>query len=227
MPGIRGLLFVFWCLDVLAVCATSNDQAVDNSRTLSRRKRYLIFPEGSNLQLVFCLTVGTYAKENDVVMGLTAALAWELPSTFDKKVSQLLHRRSRSVMFPKIEALLQSTGLDGKACVLRALCEAAQRDPSDLGKGSLIQELLHAVFTLYEQLPSTSCHVRLITEVCVYVENFKTENAGFWTLYGSLPTDGGRFERSEDQAYERAYQTREDCGHLYPTCRYSIYELEF
>ncbi|CAD1473154.1 unnamed protein product [Heterotrigona itama] len=190
MPGIRGLLFAFWCLDVLAVCAMGNDQAIDTvPRTLSRRKRYLIFPEGSNLQLVFCLTVGTYAKENDVVMGLTAALAWELPSTVDKKVSQLLHRRSRSVMFPKIEALLQSTGLDGKACVLRALCEAAQRDPSDLGNGSLVQELLHAIFT--------------------------------------LPTDGGRFERSEDQAYEHAYQAREDCGHLYPTCRYSIYELEF
>lgn len=51
MPGIRGLLFVFWCLDVLAVCATSNDQAIDNPRTLSRRKRYLIFPEGSNMQV--------------------------------------------------------------------------------------------------------------------------------------------------------------------------------
>lgn len=52
MPGIRGLLFVFWCLDVLAVCATSNDRAIDIvPRTLSRRKRYLIFPEGSNLQV--------------------------------------------------------------------------------------------------------------------------------------------------------------------------------
>lgn len=60
------------------------------------------------LQLVFCLTVGTYAKENDAVMGLTAALAWELPSQVDSKISELLHRRSRSVVFPKIEALLQS-----------------------------------------------------------------------------------------------------------------------
>ncbi|XP_043590633.1 uncharacterized protein LOC122571226 [Bombus pyrosoma] len=187
MPGIRGLLFVFWCLDILAICATDN--TTHAARTLSRRKRYLIFPEGSNVQLVFCLTVGTYAKENDVVMGLTAALAWELPSEVDEKVAQLLHRKSRSVMFPKIEALLQSTGLDGRACVLKALCEAAQRNPSDLGKGSLVQELLHAIFT--------------------------------------LPRDGGRFERSEDQAYEQAHQSGQDCGHLYPTCRHSIYELEF
>lgn len=42
---------------------------------------------------------------------------------------------------------LNSTGLDGRACVMRALCEAAQRNPSDLGKGTLVQELLHAIFT--------------------------------------------------------------------------------
>lgn len=40
-----------------------------------------------------------------------------------------------------------STGLDGRACVMKALCEAANRDPSDLGKGTLVQELLHAIFT--------------------------------------------------------------------------------
>lgn len=47
-------------------------------------------------------------KENDVIMGITAALAWELPSKVDSKLSKLLDRKSRSVMYPKIEALLQS-----------------------------------------------------------------------------------------------------------------------
>lgn len=42
---------------------------------------------------------------------------------------------------------IDSAGLDGRACVMRALCEAAQRDPSLLGKGTLVQELLHAIFT--------------------------------------------------------------------------------
>ncbi|XP_017799416.1 PREDICTED: uncharacterized protein LOC108580218 [Habropoda laboriosa] len=114
--------------------------AIEQSRILSRQKRYLIFPEGSNLQLVYCLTVGTFAKENDVVMGMTAALAWELPSKVDSKISELLHRSS----------MLQS-----------------------------------------------------------------------------LPKDGGRFERSEDQAYEHAYLSRENCEQLYPSCRHSIYQLEF
>ncbi|CAL7939726.1 unnamed protein product [Xylocopa violacea] len=187
MLGIRGLSFVLTCLDFLAICAAN--RPIDASKTLSRPKRYLLFPEGSNVQLVYCLTIGTDVIENDVVVGMTAALAWELPSEIDTKTSELLHRRSRSVVFPKIEALLQSTGLDGRACVMKALCEAAQRDPADLGKRSLVQELLHAVFT--------------------------------------LPSDGGRFERTEDQAYEHAYRSKEDCGQLYPSCRHSIYELEF
>ncbi|KZC06091.1 PREDICTED: uncharacterized protein LOC107194441 [Dufourea novaeangliae] len=146
MPNVRRLSLVVACFDFLMICA--NERPIGASRTLSRPKRYLIFPEGSNLQLVFCLTVGTYARENDVVMGMTAALAWELPSKVDNKISELLHRRSRSVVFPKIEALLQSTGLDGRACVMRALCEAGQRDPSNLGKGAFVNELLHAIFTL-------------------------------------------------------------------------------
>lgn len=136
MPGIRGFTFALVCLHFLAICVAEN--ATGNARILSRPKRYLIFPEGSNIQvlfipgesnnfdplagitldsfevivsiwqLVFCLTVGTYAKENDVVMGITAALAWELPSKVDSKISELLHRRSRGIAFPKIEALLQS-----------------------------------------------------------------------------------------------------------------------
>ncbi|XP_043677023.1 uncharacterized protein LOC122633318 [Vespula pensylvanica] len=115
---------------------------------LSRQKRYLIFPEGSNLQLVYCLTIGAYGRNDDLVMGLTAALAWELPSKVDSKISDLLHRRSRSVMFPKVEAFLQSTGIDGRSCVMKALCEAGQRHPSQIGKGTFVQELLHVIFTL-------------------------------------------------------------------------------
>ena len=62
---------------------------------------------------------------------------------------------TRKIKFLKWR-FIYSTGLDGKACVLRALCEAAQRDPSDLGKGSLIQEVLHAIFTWVSDLSITS-----------------------------------------------------------------------
>lgn len=42
-----------------------------------------------------------------------------------------------------------------------------------------------------------------------------------------LPRDGARFERSEDRAYDRAYEAGGSCERLYPTCRYSIYDVDF
>lgn len=49
MQGIRDLFLVFACLHFLAICVSEN--AIDAPTTLSRRKRYLIFPEGSNMQV--------------------------------------------------------------------------------------------------------------------------------------------------------------------------------
>lgn len=49
MQGIRDLFLVFACLHFLAICVSGN--AIDAPTTLSRRKRYLIFPEGSNMQV--------------------------------------------------------------------------------------------------------------------------------------------------------------------------------
>ncbi|XP_018398322.1 PREDICTED: uncharacterized protein LOC108776260 [Cyphomyrmex costatus] len=194
MSDYRLSFLVGWlnCLIFFAGSTVVHENATEVDvapRILSRPERYLIFPQGSNFQLVYCLTIGAYGRDGDLVLGLTAALAWELPNKVDSKISNLLHRRSRSVVYPKMEAFLQSTGLDGRSCVMRALCEAGQRDPAQIGTGSFIQELLHAIFT--------------------------------------LPKDGARFERSEDRAYDRAYETSGDCERLYPTCRHSIYDVDF
>jgi len=40
-----------------------------------------------------------------------------------------------------------SQGKDGKACVLKAICKAAGRRREDVGKGSFLEETLHAIFT--------------------------------------------------------------------------------
>ncbi|XP_063368155.1 uncharacterized protein LOC134656524 [Cydia amplana] len=54
---------------------------VGESKILSRRKRYLIFPDGSSLQLVFCTQNHGYIQLSDIVwIGNTAALAWTLPT---------------------------------------------------------------------------------------------------------------------------------------------------
>lgn len=54
---------------------------------LHRQKRYLLFPEGSSFQLVFDLIIPIIDYTNFAILGITCAVAWELPS---KPPSELL-----------------------------------------------------------------------------------------------------------------------------------------
>ncbi|XP_030376313.1 uncharacterized protein LOC115625414 [Scaptodrosophila lebanonensis] len=54
---------------------------------LHRHKRYLLFPEGSSFQLVFDLIIPIVDYTNFAIMGITCAVAWELPS---KPASELI-----------------------------------------------------------------------------------------------------------------------------------------
>ncbi|KAG5863564.1 hypothetical protein JTB14_013322 [Gonioctena quinquepunctata] len=64
--------------------------------SLSRRKRYLTFPAGSSLQLVYCLTVPSVGVGEIFTFGATAALAWELPT----EVDQLLFKKTTTTEAP-------------------------------------------------------------------------------------------------------------------------------
>ncbi|XP_073819315.1 uncharacterized protein [Musca autumnalis] len=55
---------------------------------LKRKRRYLEFPEGSSFQLVYDLIVGMVDYTNYLILGVTVALAWELPS---KPPSEILN----------------------------------------------------------------------------------------------------------------------------------------
>ncbi|XP_075979650.1 uncharacterized protein LOC142978919 [Anticarsia gemmatalis] len=53
----------------------------EGSRALSRRKRFVIFPDGSSMQLVFCTQMMAVIPIGDIFLfGHTASLAWTLPS---------------------------------------------------------------------------------------------------------------------------------------------------
>ncbi|XP_020288841.1 uncharacterized protein LOC109857173 isoform X1 [Pseudomyrmex gracilis] len=127
------------------------------NESLARRERevgtkYLIFPQGSNVQLVYCLTVGTYAKPQGIfTVGVTAGLAWELPHRNTvpyRKPAEVYHRRSRRELYRKVELMLKTQAKNGKACVLKAICKAARRERENVGKGTFVEEILHAVFSL-------------------------------------------------------------------------------
>lgn len=58
-----------------------NHEEHSGSHILSRRKRYLIFPDGSSLQFVLCLQLTAVIPIYPIFLfGDTAALAWELPT---------------------------------------------------------------------------------------------------------------------------------------------------
>ncbi|XP_050456258.1 uncharacterized protein LOC126853991 [Cataglyphis hispanica] len=134
---------------------TNSTTFPNNSLVRSEREagiNYLIFPQGSNVQLVYCLTMGTYSKPRGMfVIGVTAGLAWELPyrnTVPYRKPAEVYHRRSRRELYRKVELMLRTQEKDGKACVLKAICKAAERKREDVGNGSFIEEILHATFTL-------------------------------------------------------------------------------
>ncbi|XP_065335932.1 uncharacterized protein LOC135936872 [Cloeon dipterum] len=137
-----------WCwavvLGLLWAPVTSDKLA---EKTLSRKKRYLTFPEGSGLSLVYCLTWGTYLATDIFTWGATLGLGFPLPTDTKAFLSKLdsleLHRRDRRQVFSKIRILLDERGRDGRSCVLKALCEAT----SGLPQGSFLDAIFKAIFT--------------------------------------------------------------------------------
>ncbi|KYM80419.1 hypothetical protein ALC53_09158 [Atta colombica] len=189
----------------------SNDSLVRSGRNVGTK--YLIFPQGSNVQLVFCLTISTYSKPQGMfTMGTTAGLAWELPyrnTMLYGKPAEVYHRRSRRELYHKVELMLRTdlsgkfavsrftkknrrepllescllicvaeNGKDGKACVLKAICKTAGRRREDVGKGSFLEETLHAIFTL----------------------------------------PGGWYDIDPMTEYERAYHLGENCDEMHAKC---------
>ncbi|EDV92527.1 GH18790 [Drosophila grimshawi] len=60
---------------------------------LHRQKRYLEFPEGSSLQLVFDLIIPIVDYTNFAILGITCAVAWELPSKPPSEILENLRTR--------------------------------------------------------------------------------------------------------------------------------------
>ncbi|CAG4940024.1 unnamed protein product [Parnassius apollo] len=82
MNDVIKFIFLF-LLGVISATIYENKEVdvEDSSKILSRRKRFIVFPDGSSFQLVFCAQNQGYLKVGDVVwFGNTAALAWQLPS---------------------------------------------------------------------------------------------------------------------------------------------------
>ncbi|XP_017773189.1 PREDICTED: uncharacterized protein LOC108560241 [Nicrophorus vespilloides] len=105
----------------------------DDDAKLSRRKRYVAFPEGSSLSAAVCLTVSMIFHRPDIyTQGLNWGIAYDLPNgttalnDFEnfgpKHVNRRRHRRD---LYHRMELVMDSMGVDGRSCILRALCDTA------------------------------------------------------------------------------------------------------
>ncbi|CAH2049128.1 unnamed protein product, partial [Iphiclides podalirius] len=93
LGGYEGLVLIITLIraawgDNEGVCNNESCDVSDGSlgngtrsRPLSRTKRFIVFPDGSSFQLVFCVQTMAVIPIGDIFLfGNTAALAWNLPS---------------------------------------------------------------------------------------------------------------------------------------------------
>ncbi|XP_046399955.1 uncharacterized protein LOC124166469 [Ischnura elegans] len=140
---------------VLASSEVHLDQGPVGRTHVSRRRRYLSFPEGSTLSVVLCLTVSPFMPQNWYTFGMTAGLGFSLPnSTFftnpENIPSAIGKRRDRRELYIRLEEVMNDRGYDGRSCILRLICEVAAFP--ETSKGTFIQELLRLIFT--SEIPS-------------------------------------------------------------------------
>ncbi|XP_073960099.1 uncharacterized protein [Choristoneura fumiferana] len=110
-------------------------------KVLSRKRRYVTFPEGSSFSAAGCMTVGLIGQPapsstpGTFTFGLNWGIAYELPNAtetlafYHKKKGRkpMAQRRSRRELYGKIEDILDNMGYSGRQCILKTLCETTQR----------------------------------------------------------------------------------------------------
>ncbi|XP_062564827.1 uncharacterized protein LOC134227405 isoform X2 [Armigeres subalbatus] len=212
-----------WCLHFLVLCSilaqhclicesTNNDMrslrdvnkaastiptGTSSTKILSRRKRFLVFPEGSSFSMAVCMGIGIYGNPNYNMFSwaLNWGVAYNLPNQTisfqdelmeSKPVAQRRHRRD---LYYKLEVAMNDMGYNGRECVLRALCESKQ---SFGKKGSnMITEILRTMFSFPKSKVLSSEHNET---------------------------------RTYDEAH-RIGRNKVICNSLYPSCGFSLIDL--
>ncbi|XP_050341033.1 uncharacterized protein LOC126767620 [Bactrocera neohumeralis] len=131
-------------------------------RILSRRKRYLAFPEGTSFTTSVCITIGIIGNPNYSYMsfGLNFGIGYDLPNAtwvlnqlhgLSRRPLPMAvhHRRSKRAIYERIAEAVNNMGYSGRDCVLRALCESRQYFSRT--KMGMIGEILRVIFSLPKQ----------------------------------------------------------------------------
>ncbi|XP_058055837.1 uncharacterized protein LOC131207244 [Anopheles bellator] len=138
-----------------SAAAPLNDvwKGTEREKVLSRRKRFVVFPEGSSFSVAVCMTIGIYGNPNYqmVSWALNWGIAYNLPNqtiSFVQEMAEpkpMVQRRNRRDLYQKLEVIMNNMGYDGRDCILRALCESSQY----FGRkgNNMIAEMLRTLFS--------------------------------------------------------------------------------
>ncbi|CAH2087615.1 unnamed protein product [Euphydryas editha] len=147
-------------LILIFVVSVSTERNGNDLKVLSRRKRYVAFPEGSSFSCAGCMTVGLIGQPaptnypGTFTFGLNWGIAYELPNNTEtalfykrkKHRKPLAQRRSRRELYEKLELILDNMGYSGRECILKTLCETTQRI---IPHGeNMVEEIFRTIFTL-------------------------------------------------------------------------------
>ncbi|XP_055642332.1 uncharacterized protein LOC129779089 isoform X2 [Toxorhynchites rutilus septentrionalis] len=169
----------------------------DSSKVLSRKKRFIVFPEGSSFSVAVCMTVGVIGNPNYNMFSWAVnwGIAYNLPNqtiSFQQEMQEpkpLAQRRYRRDLYHKLEVAMTDMGYNGRECILRALCESSQYFGK---KGSnMIAEMLRTLFSF----PKSK------------VLSFEHSD-----------------NRIYDEAHRKG-KNKVVCQSLYPACQFSLLEL--
>nr|XP_049702282.1 uncharacterized protein LOC126055745 [Helicoverpa armigera] len=153
------VLVLLSCAQFSALSKVKDDS---KSNVLSRRKRYVAFPEGSSFSCAGCMTVGLIGQPapssspGTFTFSVNWAIAYELPNVTETSIyflqkkyfnkQHLQKRINRRELYGKLEAILDNMGYSGRECILKTLCETTQRLVPH--GDNVLEEMFRTLFTM-------------------------------------------------------------------------------
>ncbi|XP_013200808.2 uncharacterized protein LOC106143307 [Amyelois transitella] len=154
-------LCITWLTFIILWCVVLSLATESRTKTLSRKKRYVTFPEGSSFSTAICMTVGLIGQPaprnfpGTFVFALNWGVAYDLPNATDtimyyhnkyRLKKPVAKRRNRRELYRKIETILDNMGYNGRECILKTLCETTQRIVPH--GDNMMEEMFRTLFTL-------------------------------------------------------------------------------
>lgn len=163
--SLRRYVFLYCCIIECLASETSRGNEVSKANIThgtkqSRKRRFLVYPDnGSYAELIMGFGLPILIQDQSLTMGTVVKFLYGVPTNSSVYLESVFNRERRSVpktsrwdIYSMLEAACNRLGLVGRACVLRAICEAAD---TTLQHNGLAGEVLHILLT-----PSTTTEAR-------------------------------------------------------------------